>query len=110
MERIVLAYSGGLDTSVAIPWLAETLDAEVVAVTLDVGKVEGPTFAVVAGPWLARDVRRSLTPPPAVTARSHTAEAESYGGVRAVVLVPTEVLEARSTRYSIRSPPPSHAR
>ena len=38
MERIVLAYSGGLDTSVAIPWLAETLGAEIVAVTLDVGQ------------------------------------------------------------------------
>ncbi len=31
MERIVLAYSGGLDTSVAIPWLAETYGAEVIA-------------------------------------------------------------------------------
>jgi argininosuccinate synthase len=38
MERIVLAYSGGLDTSVAIPWLAETYGAEVVAVTLDLGQ------------------------------------------------------------------------
>ena len=38
MERIVLAYSGGLDTSVAIPWLAETRGAEVVAVTLDHGQ------------------------------------------------------------------------
>ena len=38
MERIVLAYSGGLDTSVAIPWLAEHLGAEVVAVTLDLGQ------------------------------------------------------------------------
>ncbi len=36
--RIVLAYSGGLDTSVAIPWLAETYGAEVVAVTLDLGQ------------------------------------------------------------------------
>ena len=35
MERIVLAYSGGLDTSVAIPWLAETYGAEVIAVTLE---------------------------------------------------------------------------
>ena len=33
-ERIVLAYSGGLDTSVAIPWLAERYGAEVIAVTL----------------------------------------------------------------------------
>jgi argininosuccinate synthase len=38
MERIVLAYSGGLDTSVAIPWLAEKYGAEVVAVTMDLGQ------------------------------------------------------------------------
>jgi argininosuccinate synthase len=38
MERIVLAYSGGLDTSVAIPWLAGHYDAEIVAVTLDLGQ------------------------------------------------------------------------
>ena len=38
MERIVLAYSGGLDTSVAIPWLAEKYQAEIVAVTLDLGQ------------------------------------------------------------------------
>jgi argininosuccinate synthase len=36
--RIVLAYSGGLDTSVAIPWLRETYSAEVIAVTLDLGQ------------------------------------------------------------------------
>jgi argininosuccinate synthase len=38
MTRIVLAYSGGLDTSVAIPWLKEKHDAEVIAVTLDLGQ------------------------------------------------------------------------
>jgi argininosuccinate synthase len=38
MSRIVLAYSGGLDTSVAIPWLREQFGAEVVAVTLDLGQ------------------------------------------------------------------------
>ncbi len=38
MERIVLAYSGGLDTSVAIPWLTEKYGAEIVAVTLDLGQ------------------------------------------------------------------------
>jgi argininosuccinate synthase len=36
--RIVLAYSGGLDTSVAIPWLAEKYHAEIVAVTMDLGQ------------------------------------------------------------------------
>lgn len=38
MQRIVLAYSGGLDTSVAIPWLAEKYGAEVVTVTMDLGQ------------------------------------------------------------------------
>src|SRR6478735_4019424 len=38
MQRVVLAYSGGLDTSVAIRWLAERYDAEVIAVTLDLGQ------------------------------------------------------------------------
>jgi argininosuccinate synthase len=37
-QRIVLAYSGGLDTSIAIAWLAEKYDAEVIAVTLDIGQ------------------------------------------------------------------------
>jgi argininosuccinate synthase len=36
--RIVLGYSGGLDTSVAIPWLKEQYGAEVVAVTVDLGQ------------------------------------------------------------------------
>jgi argininosuccinate synthase len=37
-ERVVLAYSGGLDTSVAIPYLAEKVGAEVIAVAVDVGQ------------------------------------------------------------------------
>lgn len=38
--RIALAYSGGLDTSVIIPWLKEHYSAEVVAVTVNVGQHE----------------------------------------------------------------------
>ncbi|HID06114.1 MAG TPA: argininosuccinate synthase, partial [Armatimonadetes bacterium] len=38
--KIVLAYSGGLDTSVAIRWLAEHYNADVVTVTADVGEVK----------------------------------------------------------------------
>jgi argininosuccinate synthase len=38
MDRIVLAYSGGLDTSVAIPWLAEKYRAEIITVTMDLGQ------------------------------------------------------------------------
>ena len=37
-KKIILAYSGGLDTSVAIPWLKEEYKAEVIAVTLDLGQ------------------------------------------------------------------------
>lgn len=37
MDKVVLAYSGGLDTSVAIKWIAEHYGLEVVAVTVDVG-------------------------------------------------------------------------
>jgi len=37
-DRIVLAYSGGLDTSVAIGWLSEETGADVVAVAIDVGQ------------------------------------------------------------------------
>jgi argininosuccinate synthase len=37
-DRVVLAYSGGLDTSVAIGWIAEETGAEVIAVAADVGQ------------------------------------------------------------------------
>ena len=38
--KIVLAYSGGLDTSVILKWLQETYDAEVVTFTADIGQGE----------------------------------------------------------------------
>ena len=37
MKKVVLAYSGGLDTSVAVAWLGEKYDCEVVCLTVDVG-------------------------------------------------------------------------
>ena len=37
-NKIVLAYSGGLDTSVLIPWLKENYGCEVIAVSADVGQ------------------------------------------------------------------------
>jgi len=44
-ERIMLAYSGGLDTSIIIPWLLETYDCEVIAYVADVG--QGDDFEAV---------------------------------------------------------------
>jgi argininosuccinate synthase (EC 6.3.4.5) len=40
MNKIVLAYSGGLDTSVAIKWLKEKYDFEVIAFCADIGQEE----------------------------------------------------------------------
>ena len=37
-ERVVLAYSGGLDTSIIIPWLKENYNCEVIAMIADVGQ------------------------------------------------------------------------
>jgi argininosuccinate synthase len=37
-KKIVLAYSGGLDTTVIIPWLKENYDCEIIAVCVDVGQ------------------------------------------------------------------------
>ena len=43
--KVVLAYSGGLDTSVAIPWLKENYDAEVITLTADMGGGSGRSHA-----------------------------------------------------------------
>ena len=48
-QKIVLAYSGGLDTSVAVPWLQENYDAEVITCTIDLGMVDLETIRQRAG-------------------------------------------------------------
>jgi len=40
LKKIVLAYSGGLDTSVCVPWLKEKYNAEIITMTVDVGQVD----------------------------------------------------------------------
>ncbi len=40
VKKVVLAYSGGLDTSVIVPWLKENYGCEVVCFTADIGQVE----------------------------------------------------------------------
>ena len=40
MRKVVLAYSGGLDTSVIVKWLRETYDAEIVTFAADIGQEE----------------------------------------------------------------------
>ena len=40
IKKIVLAYSGGLDTSVILKWLQETYQAEIIAFCADLGQGE----------------------------------------------------------------------
>ena len=49
VNKVVLAYSGGLDTSVILKWLQETYDCEVVTFTADLGQARAPfpPFSVV---------------------------------------------------------------
>jgi len=39
-EKVVLLYSGGLDTSIMIPWLKENYSCEVIAMCADMGQCE----------------------------------------------------------------------
>ena len=40
IKKVVLAYSGGLDTSIILNWLKETYECEVVTFTADLGQGE----------------------------------------------------------------------
>jgi argininosuccinate synthase len=63
VKRVVLAYSGGLDTSVAVRWIAETYKCEVVCLCADVGQDEDleaarqKALAVGAKKAIVRDLR-----------------------------------------------------
>ena len=67
-KRVVLAHSGGLDTSVAVRWLQEELGVEVIAVAVDVG--QGGDFGLVRQRALAAGAVESVV----IDARSEMAE------------------------------------
>jgi hypothetical protein len=51
IKKVVLAYSGGLDTSVILKWLQDTYNCEVVTFTADLGQVRGQhTWCIQPGP------------------------------------------------------------
>ena len=67
MRKIALAYSGGLDTSVIVPWLKEHYDAKVVCVAADVGQgvdelrgVKEKAIASGADECYVEDMRREF--------------------------------------------------
>ena len=63
VRKVVLAYSGGLDTSVAVRWIAQTYRCEVVCFCADVGQAEdlegarAKALAVGANKAVVRDLR-----------------------------------------------------
>lgn len=65
-KKVVLAYSGGLDTSVIVPWLIETYNVEVICFTADLGQEEEldglPEKARKSGATdcIVRDLRREF--------------------------------------------------
>jgi len=65
-ERVVLAYSGGLDTSVILPWLKETYGYEVIAFAADLGQgdelagIKRKALASGAVKCIVKDLRREF--------------------------------------------------
>ncbi|HYG99432.1 MAG TPA: argininosuccinate synthase [Terriglobales bacterium] len=65
-EQVVLAYSGGLDTSIIIPWLKENYDCEVIAFVADVGQgddmqaVVDKAYATGASKVIVKDLREEF--------------------------------------------------
>ena len=66
IRRAVLAYSGGLDTSIIIPWLKEVYGCEVIAMVADVGQggelegLERRALDAGADAFIARDLRAAF--------------------------------------------------
>ena len=69
-EKVVLAYSGGLDTSIIIPWLKEHYAFDVIAMVADVGQgddleaVVGKAYATGASQVVAKGARRASSSSP----------------------------------------------
>ena len=75
MNTVVLAYSGGLDTSVAVAWLREQFNVEVVTLTVDLGGgslregVEGRAISAGASRAYVVDARERFAAPGGARAR-----------------------------------------
>ncbi len=65
-DKVVLAYSGGLDTSIIIPWLKENYDCDVIAYVADVGQgddldaVVEKAYATGASKVIVEDLRQEF--------------------------------------------------
>lgn len=80
VERAVLAYSGGLDTSVAVPWIKEKYDLDVVTVTANVG--QGDDFQAIEQKALKSGAARHYS----IDVRDEFAEEFVFAGIKANAL------------------------
>lgn len=80
VERAVLAYSGGLDTSVAVPWIKEKYDFDVVTVTANVG--QGDDFQAIEQKALKSGAARHYS----IDVRDEFAEEFVFAGIKANAL------------------------
>ena len=110
MDKVVLAYSGGLDTSVLIPWLREKYDFDVVTFTANLGTeadleaVRQKALRTGASKALVEDVRdifiRVFARPPRPRERAvavkfleaQTDHKEAYGSLLWSLLATNEFL------------------
>src|SRR5688572_5495759 len=64
--KVVLGYSGGLDTSIIVPWLRENYDADVICMAANVGQredfssLEGRAKAAGASALFVEDIRQEF--------------------------------------------------
>jgi argininosuccinate synthase len=81
-KRVVLAYSGGLDTSVAVKWIGEEWGAEVIALAVDVGQSTDDDWETIRGRALAAGAVEAIV----VDARAEFAEQFVVPALRANAL------------------------
>ncbi len=58
MSKVILAYSGGLDTSVILKWLVETYGCEVITFSADIG--QGEELDTIEKNALKQALRKSI--------------------------------------------------
>ena len=90
-EKVVLAYSGGLDTTVIIPWLKEHYDYDVIAVCIDVG--QGDDWETIKG----RALRTGAAACYVVDARQEYIEEYIWPALKANAVYEDEYLLGTST-------------
>ncbi|MBP5438262.1 MAG: argininosuccinate synthase [Treponema sp.] len=90
-DKVVLAYSGGLDTTVIIPWLKENYDYDVIAVCIDLG--QGDDWAAIKN----RALKTGASACYVVDARKEYIEEYCWAALKANAVYEDEYLWGTST-------------